>query len=85
MSSNTKFLPVLALAAALGPFVASARSDRAPVQNRAHQQTLVGAFGATQAAANLHGRAAEANPPAGLFIMDSTPQYTAASTAADEN
>ena len=86
MSNKSKFLPVLALAAALAPFAAVAQSgDRAPVQDHAHEQYLAGDFGNQHVAANAHGRAAEANPPAGLFIADSWPQYAAVSTAPDEN
>jgi hypothetical protein len=85
MSNKSKFLPVLALAAALAPFAASARSDRAPVQDPAHQQYLVGDFGNQQVAANGQGRAAQANPPAGLFVVESSPQYAAVNTAQDEN
>jgi hypothetical protein len=85
MSNKSKFLPVLALAAALAPFAASARSDRAPVQDPSHQQYLEGNFGNQQVAANAHGRAAQVNPPAGLFIVNASPQYAAASAASDEN
>jgi hypothetical protein len=85
MSNKSKFLPVLALAAALAPFAAVAQGNQAPVQDPAHPQYLVGDFGDQHVAANAHGRAAEANPPAGLFIADSWPQYAAVSTAPDVN
>jgi len=85
MSNKSKFLPVLALAAVLAPFAASARSNQAPVQDPAHQQYLMGDFGNQQVAANVHGRAAEVNPPAGLFVVDTSPQFAAVSTAQDEN
>jgi hypothetical protein len=85
MSNKSKFLPVLALAAALAPFVAVARSNQAPVQDPAHQQYLAGDFGNQQVAAQVHGRAAQVNPPAGLFVVDSSSQYAAVSTAPDEN
>jgi hypothetical protein len=85
MSNKSKFLPVLALVAALAPFAASARSNPAPAQDPAHQQYLAGDFGNQYVAANVHGRAAQANSPAGLFVVDSSLQYAAASTASDEN
>ena len=75
MSNKSKFLPVLALAAALAPFAAVARGNQALVQDPAHPQYLLGDFGNQHVAANIHGRAAEANPPAVLFVVDSSPRY----------
>lgn len=85
MSNKSKFLPVLALAAALAPFAAVARSNHATTQDHAHPQYIVGDFGNQQVAAYGRGRTAEVNSPARLFIMDSSSQYAAVSTASDEN
>jgi len=71
-----KFLTVLAMAAALGPFAASARSDRAPVQDAQHQQYLVGTYGGNQATTSSTGRTAAANAPAGLFTVEAS-EYAA--------
>jgi len=84
MSNNSKFLPVLALAAALAPFSAVARSSPAPAQNPAHQQYLAGDFGDQRVAANVHGRAAQDHPTTGLFVLSSV-QYAAVGTVSDEN
>jgi len=82
-----KFLTALALAAALGPFAASARSERAPVESAAQQQFLTGTFGETQYAANFHGRAYEAYRPSGPFIVvgDAASEYAAANDVLVEN
>jgi hypothetical protein len=84
MSNKSKFLPVLALAAVLAPFAASARSNPAPAQNPAHQQYLAGDFGDQRVAANVHGRAAQDHPSTGLSVLSSA-QYAAVGTASDEN
>ena len=81
MSIKNKFLPVLALAAALSPFAAQARG---PVHAQAHQQYLVNVSGA-QSADNVHGRAAESNVPAGLALSDSAPQYAAVNNQSVES
>jgi hypothetical protein len=85
MLNQSKILPFLALAAALAPFAASARSDHAPLQNPAHRQYLAGNFGDQHAVTNGGGRGAEVNRPARLFIVDSSAQFAALSTISDKN
>lgn len=79
-----KFLTALALAAALGPFAASARGDHASVQDANHQEYLVGTFTSGQPSAASSGRAAAANAPAGLVTVSST-EYAAAAAVAYAN
>ncbi len=87
MSTNSKFLPALALAAALVPFAANARSDRAPVQASAQQQQyLVGNFNGGQTSAASPGRAGErqaaaANP----LLLVTEAQYAAINAVPEEN
>jgi hypothetical protein len=83
MSTRLKFLPVLALAVAFGPFAAQARSTVAPVQDPAHQIFLVGEYASTQQAPR--GRASEANVPAGLYAVDAQAQYAAINALPQEN
>jgi hypothetical protein len=56
MVKYSNFLPALALAAALTPFAASARVDRFPVPNPAHQQSLTTTFDVAPPAAEVRGR-----------------------------
>jgi hypothetical protein len=81
---NFKLLPALALAAAL-PLAAQARTNPPPVQGSGQQQYLVGDFGNGQVAANFHGRATEANVPAGLYVLDIAPEYAAVNTGSTAN
>jgi hypothetical protein len=70
----------LALAAALAPFAANARSDRGPVQDPAHQQYLVG----NQQATVSHGRSSEFTPATGQAIS-TAPQYASVNDAGELN
>jgi hypothetical protein len=83
MSTRSAFLPALALAVALAPFAAQARSSGATVQDPAHQVFLAGDYAGSQA--NSHGRAAQANPPAGLYAVDAAAQFAAISSLPQEN
>ena len=77
MLNTRKFLPALALAAAMAPFAAHASSGQLSRQAPAQQQYLVSVFGNTHLAANSQGRANQSNPPGGLFIVQA-PEYAAA-------
>jgi hypothetical protein len=70
-----KLLTVLALAAALGPFAASARSDRTQVQNAIQQQYQVGTYGGEQPAATPTGGAPVTATPGHVYTVAST-NYT---------
>jgi hypothetical protein len=78
MSNFKKFLPALALAVALAPFAAQARSAPATVQNPAHPQILFNVASAQPG--TQHGRAGESSPPAGQMIGDGATLYAAGET-----
>jgi hypothetical protein len=79
MSTASKFLPVLALAVALSPFAAQARTGASPVADAAHPVYLLGTN--AQFANNDHGRAHESDPASGLFLGDAPAEYAATSNA----
>lgn len=85
MSTRSKFLPALALAAALVPFAANARSDRAPVQATAQQQLLLGDFGGGQAFAAPRGRAGEREAAASQLLLVTEAQFAAINSVPEEN
>jgi hypothetical protein len=84
MSSFSKFLPAVALAVALAPFAAQARSDLAPVQDPAHELFLVGGYNSS-AAQNAHGRVAAVNVPTSVYAVDAATQYAAIQSLPQEN
>ena len=86
MSTRSKFLPALVLAAALVPFAASARSDRAPAQAPAQQQQLlVGVFDGSQLTTAPRGRAAERQTAANQLLLVTEAQYAAINSVPEEN
>jgi hypothetical protein len=84
MTHHSKFLPVLALAVALAPFAAQARSGRGAVQTPPQQQFLVGEYGNGNGPAFAPGRTAAANPPSNQLIVISSEQFAAAVNAVPE-
>ena len=80
MLNISKFLPALALAAALAPFAANASSGQLSRQGPDQQQSLVSVFGDAHTAANSQGRANQSNPPAGLFVVPA-PEYASAGSS----
>lgn len=84
MSKHLKFLPALALAVALVPYAANARSGRTNVQDSAPQQFLVGEFGNGSAPGFALGRAVASNPAGNQLIVISAEQYAAAASAVPE-
>jgi hypothetical protein len=82
MSTRSKFLPALALAVALAPFAAQARST-APVQDPAHPVFLAGDY--ASAPQFSQGRVVAVNPPAGLYAVDAQARYAAIQSLPQEN
>jgi hypothetical protein len=82
MVTYSKLIPVIALAAALAPFTAYARSDMSPPTDAAHSQILEGQFSDQTAPG---GRGASANVPAGLSLHDAAAVYAAIGTIPVEN
>ena len=85
MSTPSKFLTALVLAASLAPFAASAHGDRAPVQAPAQQQLLVGEFNNGQAYTAPQGRAAERQTAANQLLVVTEAQYAAINSVPEEN
>jgi len=75
MLNRFKFLPALALAAALSPLAANAWTGQVSNQGNAHEQVLVSAPGSAQQSSNSQGRPGEFNANPGQTQTDSTPQY----------
>ncbi len=73
MHNFYKIFPVFALATALTPLAAHARSFQSPAPQA--QQYLVAAQNATPPAP--HGRATQSDVPAGQIITSVAPQYAA--------
>jgi hypothetical protein len=82
MVTYSKLIPVIALAAALAPFTAYARSNPSPLTDTAHSQVFAGQLN-TQTAPG--GRSASANVAAGLSPVDAEVVYAALSFVPAEN
>jgi len=85
MSTRSKFLPALVLAASLAPFAASARSDHGPVQAPAQQQLVVGNSGDAQPSTAGRGRAAERQIASNQLLLVTEAQYAAINAVPQEN
>jgi hypothetical protein len=80
MLNRSKFLPVLALAAALSPLAANAWTGQVSNPGQAQAQLNTAEAGG-QISTNSHGRSQEFNVPVGGTVSDATPQYANANHA----
>jgi hypothetical protein len=82
MVTYSKLIPVIALAAALAPFTAYARSNPSPLTDINHSQVFGGQLTAQTAPG---GRMASTNVPAGLSPIDVAAVYAALNSVPIEN